>query len=204
MMARMAWERTTLPGRADELSELDSVLAATTAGRHTLVVVQGAPGTDRTALLATAAARWRRRGITVLAPRFTSTPDDPLGARAVLDAVREHYLWSGDFSLAGPVDAATALCAAGSYETQPVLDRLAELFGKVRTACPTVFVADDLDAVPEPAPVVAAACLPAYLVVAACRDASAWPLAPDHLINLGPPAGHAQASSFEASNLKIS
>lgn len=203
MMAGMAWERTTLPGRAAELSELDSALAATTAGRHTLVVVRGAAGSGRTALLVTAAARWRRRGITVLAPRFTSTPDDPLGARAVLDAVREHYLWSGDFSLAGPVDAATALCAAGPYDTQPMLGRLAELFDKVRTDCPTVLVADDLDAVPESSAVVAAACLPAYLVVAACRDTEGWATVPDHLIDLRPP-NHAQASSFEASNLKIS
>lgn len=201
---RMVWERTTLPGRAGELSTLDSALAATTASRHTLALVRGEPGTDRTALLATAAARWRRRGITVLAPRFTSTPDDPLGARAVLDAVREHYTWSGDFSLAGPVDAAVALCAAGHYETEPMLDRLAELFDKVRTACPTVLIADDLDAVPEPAPMIAAACLPAYLVVAAVRDTSNWTPAPDHLIDLGPPAEHAQASSIEASNLKIS
>lgn len=204
MMAGMAWERTTLPGRATELSELDSALAATTAVRHTLAVVRGEPGNGRTALLANVAARWRRRGITVLAPRFTETPGDPFGAGAVLDAVREHYTWSGDFSLAGPVAAATALCSAGTYEPRPMLDRLAELFDKVRTACPTVFIADDLDAVREPAPLLAAACLPAYLVVAACREIADGTLAPDHLIDLGQPADHARTSTIGPQNLKIS
>lgn len=200
----MAWERTTLPGRDTELSELDSALGATSAAGHTLAVVRGGPGTGRTALLANAAARWQRRGITVLAPRFTTTAEDPFGARAVVDAVREHYTWSGDFSLAGPVAAASELCATGTYEHQAMLARLAELFDKVRTACPTVFVADDLDAVPEPAPLLAAACLPAYLVVAACQEVADGLPTPDHLIDLEPPAEHAQESRIGPSNLKIS
>lgn len=199
MMTAMAWDRTTLPGRAAELSELDSALAGATASRHILVAVRGA---GRTALLATATGRWRRRGITVLTPQFgDAAPWDAFGAGPVLDAIRTHYTWSGDFSLAGPVDAAAALCTADAYQPEPLLARLAELFDRVPTACPTVLVADDLDTVAEPASLLAAACRPGYLVVAACADTE---LAPDHVIDLGPPGEHAQESSFSPRNLKIS
>ncbi|TDV52039.1 ATP-binding protein [Actinophytocola oryzae] len=187
----MRGDRTTLPGRDAELSELDSALAGTTADRHTLVAVRGDPGVGKTTLLACAAGRWRRRGITVISVHLRDklAPWDLFGAGAMLDALREHYTRAGDFSLAGPVDAAAALCTAGTYDSAAerswLLARLAEVFDKVRTACPTVLIADDLDAVSHPT--LAPARLPGYLIVAACQDTDG--LEPDRVVDLQPVAG---------------
>lgn len=181
-------DKMTLPGREAQLSALDSALADTTASRHTLVVVRGAKRSGKTTLLATAAGRWRRRGITVLSVSFRDNvePWDLFGAGAVIDALRRHYRYSGDFSLAGPVDAASALCVEETYESASdrswLLARLAEAFDKARTACPTVLVADDLDVVTHPA--LAPACLPGYLIVVACQDPTRF--TPDRLVELTP------------------
>jgi MoxR-like ATPase len=178
----------TLPGRDAELSELDSALAGTTADRHTLVAVRGDPGVGKTTLLATAAGRWRRRGITVLSVHLKDkvAPWDLFGAGAMLDALREHYKSCGDYSLAGPVDAAAALCTARTYESAAerswLLAKLAEVFDKLRTACPTVLIADDIDTVSHPT--LAPARLPGYLILAGCRSIDG--LAPDNVINLQP------------------
>jgi hypothetical protein len=192
MMTAMTGEKTTLPGREEQLSALDSALEGTNANRHTLVVVRGGRATGKTALLATAAGRWRRRGITVLSVSFRDiAPWDLFGAGAVIDALRTHYTFTGDSSLAGPVDAAAALCHAETYASASdrswLLARLAEAFDKLRTACPTVLVADDLDVVPHPA--LAPACLPGYLIVVSCQDPTRF--TPDRLVEL-------------TSNLKVS
>jgi hypothetical protein len=188
MMAPMTGDRTTLPGREDQLSALDSALNGTRADRHTLVVVRGGRRSGKTELLTTAAGRWRRRGVTVLSVSFRDNlePWDLFGASAVIDALRTHYTFAGDFSLAGPVDAAAALCHEEAYASASdrswLLARLAEAFDRLRTACPTVLVADDLDAVPHPA--LAPACLPGYLIVVSCQDPTRF--TPDRLVDLTP------------------
>jgi hypothetical protein len=169
------------------MSQLDSALAGTTTGRHTLVVVRGGPRTGKSALLATAAARWRLRGITVLSVDFDETVAswDIFGAGAVVSALRRQYTNTGDFALAKPVEAAGALCTEATYASPRdrswLLARLSEAFSLLRTAGPTVVVADHLDAVPHPT--VAPACQPGYLVVAACADATR--LSPDRTVELG-------------------
>lgn len=188
MMAGMTGDKMTLPGREEQLAALDRALAGTTADRHTLVVVRGGRGSGKTALVNTAAGRWRRRGITVLSVNFRDglEPWDLFGAGPVVDALRTHYTYTGDSSLAGPVDAAAALCHEETYASASdrswLLARLAEAFDKLRTACPTVLVADDLDAVPHPA--LAPACLPGYLIVVACQDPTRF--TPDRLVELPP------------------
>lgn len=204
MMTAMRGDRTTLPGREAELSELDRALAGVSADRHALVAVRGDPGTGRSELLATVAGRWHRRGITVISLHFKDglAPWDLFGAAAMVDALRAHYTRSGDFSLAGPVDAAAALCTASTYDSAAerswLLARLAEVFDRLRTACPTVVVADDIDAVPHPT--LAPARLPGYLLVAAGRDLG--DLAPDRVIDLAPLARFSQVGGER--NLKIS
>lgn len=202
MMAAMGGDRTT--GLAAELSELDGALAGVNADRHTLVAVRGGAGTGKSALLATAAGRWRGRGLTVLSLHFGDklAPWDLFGAGAMIDALREHHTRSGDLSLAGPVNAAAALCTARTYasaaERSWLLARLSDVFVRLRTASPTVLVADDVDAVPHPT--LAPARLPGYLLVAAGQDLAS--LAPDRVIDL---VGRPRLSPVGgARNLKIS
>jgi DNA-binding CsgD family transcriptional regulator len=172
----MARDLAPVFGRDAELAELDAALADTTADRHTLVVVRGADGVGRTALLAAAAARWRQRGVVVLSLGFRdveAAPWDRFGAGVVIGALREHCERTGDSSLAELVNAAAALCTAGTYDSARdrvrLLSRLTAAFGRLRTPAPVVVVADDVDAVPSPAFALAPACLPGLLVVAACR-----------------------------------
>jgi predicted ATP-dependent serine protease len=188
MMAAMRWDRTTLPGREAELSELDRALAGVGADRHTLVAVRGGPEAGKSALLATAAGRWHRRGLTVISLHFKDKLEawDLFGASAMIDALRTHYTRTGDFSLAGRVNAAAALCRASTYDSAAerswLLARLSDVFDRLRTACPTVLVADDVDAVPHPT--LAPARLPGYLLVAAGQDVEG--VVPDRVIDLVP------------------
>jgi KaiC/GvpD/RAD55 family RecA-like ATPase len=167
------------------MSQLDNALAGTTTDRHTLVVVRGGPRTGKSALLSTAASRWRLRGITVLSVDFGQNvaPWDMFGAGAVIEALRAEYTNTGDFTLARPVDAAGALCTEATYASPRdrswLLARLSEAFSQLRSG-PTVVVADNLDAVPHPA--LAPACQPGNLVVAACEDPTR--LSPDRVIEL--------------------
>jgi hypothetical protein len=147
MMAGMTGERSsTLPG---ELSILDKALAGTSARRHTMVAVRGAAGAGKSALLATAAERWRGRGVTVLALSFRDNVAawDMFGAGAVIAALREHYTSTGDVSLAAPVQAAAELCHEKAYRSSPdrswLLARLAEAFDQLRKSGPAAVVADD-------------------------------------------------------------
>ena len=176
----MARDRAPVFGRDAELAELDAALAGTTADRHTLVVVRGASGAGRTALLTAAAERWRQRGVTVLwlGFRAAETPTwDLFGTGAVLAALREHYERTGDGSLVEPINAAAALCAARTYDSARdrarLLSRLATAIGRLRTAAApaVVVVADDLEAVASPEFALVPACLPGVLLVAACRQA---------------------------------
>lgn len=186
MMTAMRGDRTTLPGREAELSELDRALAGVNADRHALVAVRGGPGAGKTTLLATAAGRWHRRGLTVISLHLKDTLAgwDLFGATAMIGAFREHYTRTGDFSLAEPVDAAAALCTAGTYDSAAerswLLARLSDVFDRLRTACPTVLVADDVDAIPHPT--LAPARLPGYLIVAAGQDVAS--VVPDRVIDL--------------------
>lgn len=200
----MRGDRTTLPGREAELSELDRALVGISADRHTLVAVRGGPEAGKTTLLTTAAGRWHRRGLTVISVRFKDTlaPWDLFGASAMVDALRLHYTRSGDFSLAEPVNAVAALCTASTYDSAAerswLLARLSQVFDRLRTACPTVLVADDVDAVPHPT--LAPARLPGYLLVAAGQDVTT--IKPDRVVELVPNVQLSRTKGEQ--NLKIS
>jgi DNA-binding CsgD family transcriptional regulator len=196
----MPRELAAVFGRDAELAELDAALAGTTSDRHTLMVVLGARGVGRTALLGVAVERWRRRGVVVLSLDFGAVdapPWDLFGAGVVITALREHCERTGDSSLAEPVNAAAALCTARTYDSARdrgrLLSRLATAFGRLGTGAAVVVVADDLDAVPSPAFALAPACLPGFLVVAACqRTTDCTPAAvdlaqaADRRLDLGP------------------
>jgi DNA-binding CsgD family transcriptional regulator len=195
----MARDRVTLPGRNAELSDLDNALAGTDTARHSLTVVRGTPGIGKTALLTVAENRWRRSGVTVLPICFRDAvqPWDSYGVRATVKALRAHFEPLGDPAPTDSLNAVSRACVPGVYDSprgrSGLLIALARIFRRISASGPVVVVADDLDAVPNPTLALAPACLPGYLVVAACRDdgrleAAPMQLAPlaDQLIDLGP------------------
>jgi DNA-binding CsgD family transcriptional regulator len=195
----MTKDQMTLQGRTAELSELDTMRARMTTDRHTLAVVRGAPGIGKTALLTVAENRWRRDAVTVITVRFAGSvaPWDLFGVSATVRALRERFEELGDLGLADPVNALDRLCTPQTYDSargrSGLLVALARIFGRIRRAGPVVLIADDLDTVGNPLLAVAPACLPGYLVVAACRDDGHFADAPvqlaqlaDRLIELGP------------------
>ncbi len=147
-----------LPGRGEELAALE-----TAVGRPVLVVVRGAAGAGKTALLDAVRRRWRDRGMKTIHIRFSAGDPDEFGVRAVLAAVRDEF---------GPRCAARAdhLCAPGDTDCSSsgsvLFTELTRVFGALRPAA--VFF-DDLDAVPNPGFTVAAARYAGCTVLAACR-----------------------------------
>ncbi|WP_435156633.1 AAA family ATPase [Amycolatopsis sacchari] len=167
--------RDRLRGRRTELAALR---AAVRGDRGRLVVVRGAAGTGKTALLRAAAAAWQADGARVirLPPADGANP-----VRLLVDAVRAEFEQVGDAVVAERIATLTRRCETGPCPT--AFPALTAIFDRIGRTGPTVLVADDADA---PAAVLGAARRPGCLVVAACRDAPELLAAADEVLELGP------------------
>ncbi|MEV0184749.1 LuxR C-terminal-related transcriptional regulator [Streptomyces sp. NPDC050625] len=180
--------RGRLWGRQDERAALDRSLADAAAHRA-LVVLRGARGTGRTALLDAVADTWRATGVQVITTRFgdTADPADTFGIHAVVRAVRNHVQELGEPHLTDAIDGLSRLCAGRPWtrpeQTVPLLE-LAAVFDLISAAAPVALLVDDADEVAEPAAVLDAACRPGCLVVAAIRDEAAPDAATTQLATL--------------------
>ncbi|WP_206794712.1 LuxR family transcriptional regulator [Amycolatopsis sp. MtRt-6] len=151
-----------LPGRGDEVAALEKV-----AGRPVLVVLRGAAGVGKTAVLGAVREKWRERGMKIVHVCFSAGVSGEFGVPAVLAAFRAEFGTRCDTRLA----AVNRLCGTGSSPSDPALfTELTRLFGALRQSGPTAVVFDDLHAVPDPGFTIAAARYAGCTVLAACRD----------------------------------
>ncbi|MEU2687165.1 AAA family ATPase [Streptomyces hygroscopicus] len=167
--------RGRLWGRQDERAALDRSLAEA-AGRGALVVLRGARGMGRTALLNAVADAWRAAGVQVLATRFgdTADPADTFGFQAVVRAVRDHVEQLDEPRLTDAIGGLVRLCAGRPWtrpeRTVSLVLELAAMFDSISGPAPVALLVDDADGVAGPAAALDAARRPGCLVVAAVRD----------------------------------
>ncbi|HEX3788844.1 MAG TPA: LuxR family transcriptional regulator [Pseudonocardiaceae bacterium] len=166
----MARARTAIFGRDAELAELDDALR----GRPRLVVLRGPAGIGRSALLDTLERTWGHADVQVVTVRFADGAADPFGALATVAAVREHYERVGVSRLADSIATVSRLgapgAASGAGPAATLLVELVAMFALVRGHRRTVLLVDDVQAVPRPALVLAAARRAGCLVVAGYRQ----------------------------------
>ncbi|MDP9796102.1 DNA-binding CsgD family transcriptional regulator [Catenuloplanes nepalensis] len=160
--------RRAVRGRDAQLGALDAA-RRDAVGTGRFVLVTGAPGSGRTALLDAATDLWRAAGLTVLRVRGD-------GFAGLLDVLREQYERLADPLLAGPISALGELCADDAAADQPgrsaTLSQVtAAAFALVSRRRQTIVVADDVDAGPGPVTALAAAVRGNCLVVASALAA---------------------------------
>ncbi|GAB7042452.1 MULTISPECIES: helix-turn-helix transcriptional regulator [Catenuloplanes] len=157
--------RRALPGRDAQVGALDTARRAAADGGR-FVLVTGAPGSGRTALLDTAAEIWRTAGITVLRVRGD-------GFGALLRVLHDECERVADPLLAGPLSTLGTLCAAGDPAAPGRLAALqqatAAAVALVARRGQTVLIADD--AAPGLSAALAAAVRDDCLVVASTGTA---------------------------------
>ncbi|WP_431879706.1 AAA family ATPase [Amycolatopsis sacchari] len=191
----MARQRGELVGRQAELAALTE---ACRGKDPALVVVRGARGSGRTALLTQLG---RELSGTVLAIPFAriDRPDwDLFGAHAVLTAIREQFESLGaNPRLAESITAVSRLCTVETYASawgqSALLTELSRMFARIAAEGPVTVLADDIDVVPMAVLAVAPAHRAGHHVVATCLDetrepdetAQLWALA-DRTVDLAP------------------
>jgi len=159
-------------GRDEQLAALRAAFEAAGEAGH-LVAVQGPAGVGKSALLRAATDAWRADAVTVITVRFDDA-GDVWGFDALLRTLREHFRQIDEPLLSGPLSVLGRLVAAGQPASAGHTPRIAleirRLFDLIARRRRTVLVVDDVDAVPAPALVLAAASRPGTLVIAAVTD----------------------------------
>src|SRR5882757_3396553 len=106
-------DRIGVHGRDRELGTLDHALdRASGSERHVLTLVRGDAGIGKSALLAEAERRWRKRGVRVLSVGYRDAgPDwDQFGVSAVIATVQRRFEEFGAPGVADSVDTVRRLC----------------------------------------------------------------------------------------------
>ncbi|WP_205808626.1 LuxR family transcriptional regulator [Micromonospora sp. HNM0581] len=178
--------RTAFWGRREELARLH-LARQETAARGGLVLVRGAAGNGKSALLDAAARTWRRTGVQVIRASLAGATDR-YGFRCVADAVRDRFEQIGEPRLAAPLGVLGRSAAGDDPATRLVLE-LGAVFDLIRRGGPVALVVDDVDEMIAPVLALGAAVRPGCLVLAACRDGrhpAAIQLAAraDHIVDL--------------------
>lgn len=156
----------TVRGREDELAELDRALS-TVADSGALVVVRGAPGSGKTALLTAAAQAWRAAGVQVVeAP----CDGDTSGFRRVVHAIRDSFEQLHEPRLTDAIAGLTRSPGWPAEQSVSLVLRLGAMIDLISARAPTVLLVDDVDTVAEPTLALDAARRPGALVIAAYRD----------------------------------
>lgn len=156
-----------LPGRGDEVAAVEKV-----AGRPVLVVVRGAAGTGKTAVLGAVRQKWRDRGMKIVHVCFSAVAaeSDEFGIPAVLAAFREEFGTRCDTRLAEVDRLSRVDDIECSSSGSALFTELTRLFGALRQSGPSAVVFDDLHAVPNPGFMIAAARYAGCTVLAAGRE----------------------------------
>jgi len=157
-----------LPGRGNEVAALEKV-----AGRPVLVVVRGAAGVGKTALLGAVRQKWRDRGMKIVHVCFSGGVSGEFGIPAVLAAFREEFGTRCDTKLAAVNQLSRSDDTGCSPSDFPLFTELTRLFGALRQSGPAAVVFDDLHTVPDPGFAIAAARYAGCTVLAACREEEA-------------------------------
>ncbi|GGS62445.1 LuxR C-terminal-related transcriptional regulator [Streptomyces griseoviridis] len=210
----MARARAAVRGRDQELAVLRAASAAD-GGR--LVVLKGPAGIGRSALLEEAERMLGAAGVRVLAVRpgrggDGSTDDapeggaeagrggdggDPYALAPLVGAVRDRFEQFQDAGLAAPLGALARIGDAvrrdGGGWAPAMVIALDELFGRLGRRGRVALLADDVQEVAEPAPVLTAARRAGCLVLAACEESAQYApgvaellAAADQVVTLGP------------------
>lgn len=173
----MGREHLTVRGRDEELAAVREALAGD-GGR--LVVVRGAVGIGRSALLEAVSRDLVTDGLLVVATRFGEDPDDGAdvyGLRPLTRAVRDRFAQFGDLRLANSLNAVARLQELTGREpdswTPSARAALSILFDTIVDEQRIAILADDAQAVAEPALLLATARQSGCLVLAGVRDEAA-------------------------------
>ena len=180
-------------GRGEELAAISDLL-----GKPVPIVVRGARGAGKTALLDEVAAVGRERGIRTVTVRLTSAQRwDLFGVQDVLKAFRAGFTDIGSSRLATALDTVSQLCTPATYDSPAsrarLLHQLQRLFDSFHGPARSVVLIDDVDADPATVITAASAALRAgCTVVLGCDDEGvALELtssreAAGHVVELGP------------------
>ncbi|MET0189735.1 MAG: LuxR family transcriptional regulator [Pseudonocardia sediminis] len=191
----MARQRGGVVGRRDELAEL-----VPPDGRGGLVVLRGALGSGRSAVLAALGRELRADGVVVLDVGFGGerVEWDLFGACAVLAAVRERFEdLDADPALGASISAVAGLCTPESYGSparrSALLAEMGRMFTRIGVRSRVALLADDVDAVGQPLFALAPAHLSGHYVVAGCSGDAGRPGGSaelcdvaDRVVELGP------------------
>ncbi|MFC0547888.1 helix-turn-helix transcriptional regulator [Kutzneria chonburiensis] len=203
---------STICGRDAELSALDSAFAGVGPRRHVLVVIRGARGIGKSALLTAFSRRTSDALVLSAAFRDAVPPWDEFGATAVLAMTHRHFEEFAERRLAASVEAVRGLTRPLTYRSPEgraaLLTELARLFARLSRQREFVLLADDVDALPAQA--LAALCPPRSLIVATCTDDAGLGRMADHVLDVGPlPAefvgpllARATGAAFDESTLR--
>ncbi|MEU5259415.1 LuxR C-terminal-related transcriptional regulator [Amycolatopsis sp. NPDC021455] len=177
-----------LPGRSDEVAAIEKV-----AGRPVLVVVRGAAGAGKTAVLGAVRQKWLDRGMKILHVSFSlgAANGDEFGIAAVLTAFRDEFGARCEAKMAALKRLSVPDDTGCSPSGSTLFTELTRLFGALRQHGPAAVVFDDLHAVPNPGFTVAAARHAGCTVLATCReDETVEPTLltalADQVVDLGP------------------
>ncbi len=163
--------RDVAVGREAELSAVDAAL-----GRNRVMVVRGAPGMGKTALLGEMEHRCRLRRIEVI--RIACSAEEPewdlFGARAVVAAFRKTFQDSGSPRLTAAMTAVGRAALPQTYGSPSaradLLAELVHLFAAVPGGGSPAVLVDDVHVTPLPALFLTTAYQAGCTVVATCRE----------------------------------
>ncbi|MFG7942307.1 helix-turn-helix transcriptional regulator [Streptomyces cacaoi] len=170
----MARTRAVVRGRDQELSALRATLAR---DGGCLIVLVGAAGIGRTALLDTLSRQLASDRVRVLSLRLGDGQDgdgDTYGISALVRTVRERFEEFQEPGLSEALSAVAQLRGAGSREgggwTPFLITALSNLFRALGRQGRVAVLADDAHAAAEPAPLLTAARRAGCLAVATCEE----------------------------------
>lgn len=165
----MPRDRRVLVGRTAEIGDLDGY-----AGARALLLLRGAGGIGKTALLDELGRQWQERGVTVLSvPAGSAPPWDVYCARPAIDLIRQSY---DELAGARTLNAFAAVDRLCQEDGEPARSRtalfaeLVRLYSQIRANGPLAVLFDDVHTAPDPVLAVAAAHRAGCTVLATCRD----------------------------------